>query len=74
MEWPWSIDPRRRVADEVKRGRYPDEEAVLVAALDALDGLGEGHSLEALVDLRFEAQCAREGDASIKIEEVLATT
>jgi putative addiction module CopG family antidote len=73
-----SEESRRFVADQVTRGRYPSEEAVLEEALCRMRqqerAEGELPSLEDLIDYDAIASCEREADDRITLEEVRAAT
>ncbi|WP_435022739.1 hypothetical protein TA3x_005817 (plasmid) [Tundrisphaera sp. TA3] len=74
MNLPLTSDLKRWVEEKIENGQYPSEEAVMLAALKAMKGRETNPTLEDLIDLEFEAYCAREGDDSVSLEEVLAAT
>ncbi|SIO06637.1 hypothetical protein SAMN05444166_2275 [Singulisphaera sp. GP187] len=74
MSLPLTSDLKRWVEKKIETGQYPSEEAVMVAALKAMKVRESNPALEDLIDLEFEAYCAREGDDSITLDEVLAAT
>ena len=74
MNVPLRSDLKQWVEDEVRRGHYPSEEAVVTAALDAFREREVPVTLEDFLDLDFLALCDREGDESITLEEVLEAT
>lgn len=74
MNVPLTSDLKRWVEQKIKTGQYPSEEAVMVAALNALKGQETSPDLEDLIDHDFETYCEREGDDSITLDEVLAGT
>jgi hypothetical protein len=74
MNLPLNPEWKHWVEQKVESGQYSSEEAVMVAALNALKGQESTPALEDLIDLDFEEFCAREGDESISLEEVLEAT
>lgn len=67
------------VRQKVESGQFPSEEAVIEAALKRLREQEEGGrrarpTLDDLIDHEFVAYCAREGDDSVTLEEVLQAT
>jgi Arc/MetJ-type ribon-helix-helix transcriptional regulator len=74
MNVPLTSELKRWVEQVIETGQFPSEEAVMVAALKAMKGQETSTALEDLIDLDFEAFCAREGDDAISLEEVREAT
>ena len=74
MNVPLTSDLKRWVERKIETGQFPSEEAVMIAALKAMRGQEASPALEDLIDLDFEAFCAREGDDAVSLGEVREAT
>lgn len=66
-------DMRSWIAAKVRAGDFVSEEALIEAALRSLRD-NEAHGADSLLDAAFMADCEREGDDAVTVEEVRAAT